>query len=331
MPSWIGDTVMALPALNGLREAFPHSRIEALTGSWVAQLLKAYPPLDDVWSYETQGRYRALLGMAASIRSRGYDLALLMPNSFRVALLSFLGGVRARVGYKSDCRGFLLTHSLQRDERACSLHMVEYYLELLRALGMEPIPSSPKLTVDDKQRLRAARIFQQNSVKTSRPLVGILPGAQNSVAKIWLSSRFARVADLIIHNFGASVVFFGGSGDSSRVEEVRRQMQEPSVTLAGQIPLEILAAAIERCRVFVTNDTGPMHIAAAVGTPVVAIFGSTDPRITAPYCGPCSIIQANVPCSPCGKRKCDRNLECMQAISVDDVLRAVEYQIKLKH
>ncbi|MBW2305864.1 MAG: glycosyltransferase family 9 protein [Deltaproteobacteria bacterium] len=310
MPSWIGDTVMALPAVDRLREAYPHSRIDALARSWVAKLLEAYKTLDKVWFYEAQGRYRTLLGMAASIRNGGYDLAVLMPNSFRAALLSFLGGIPVRAGYRSDGRGLLLTHSLARNEGACSLHMVEYYLEILRAIGLEPVASAPRLAINDEQRLQAARIFEQKRVDTSRPLVGLLPGAQNSDAKMWLSSRFARVADLIVQHFGASVVFFGGSGDLNRVEEVRRQMHEPSFTLVG---------------------TGPMHVAAAVGTPVVAIFSSTDPRITAPYSGPCSIIQANVPCAPCGKRKCDRNFECMKAISVDDVLRAVAYQITVTH
>jgi heptosyltransferase-2 len=330
MPSWIGDTVMALPALDRLHEALPNSRIEALARSWVAPLLIGQPALAEVLSYEAHRRYRGLLSMAAIIRRRGYDLALLLSNSFRSALLAFLGGAHARMGYSSDGRGWLLTHSISRDDRARSLHMVEYYLEILRAMGIEPIQSPPRLWINDAQRLRAAQIFQQNVIEAGRPLVGILPGAQNSVAKMWLPSRFARLADLIVEDLNASVAFFGGSGDSDRIEQVRRQMREPSVTLAGQIPLETLGATLERCRVFVTNDTGPMHVASAVGTPVVAIFGSTDPRITAPCGGPHSIIQANVPCAPCGKRECNRDLECMQAISTDDVLRAVEYQMKVK-
>lgn len=321
---------MALPALDRLRQALPDSRIDALARSWVAPLLRGQPALADVLSYEARTRYRGLLSVAAMTRSRGYDLALLLSNSFRSALLAFLGGAHARVGYSSDCRGWLLTHSISRDDRACSLHMVEYYLEILRAIGIEPIQSSPRLWVSDEQRLRAAQIFERNGIEATRPVAGVLPGAQNSVAKMWLSSRFAHLADLIVENLNARVAFFGGAGDSDRIEQVRRQMREPSVTLAGQIPLEALGAALERCRVFVTNDTGPMHVASAVGTPVVAIFGSTDPRITAPYGGPHSIIQANVPCAPCGKRECNRDLECMKAISIDNVLHAVEYQMKVK-
>jgi len=328
MPSWIGDTVMAMPTLDRLRQAFPHARIEALARSWVARLLIEQPVLNDVLSYEARDRRRGLLKTAAMIRSRGYDLALLMPNSFRTALLAFLGRVRARAGYSSDARGWLLTHSHPRDDRVRSLHMVEYYLEILREIGIKPTQSRPQLWVGDDQRLRAAKIFEQNGVHASRAVVGILPGAQNSAAKMWIASRFSRLADLIVERFDASVVFFGGAGDSDRVEQVRGQMRKPSASLAGRVPLETLAAAVERCRVFVSNDTGPMHVASAVGVPVVAIFGSTDPRITAPYGEPCSIIKADVPCAPCGKRRCDRDLECMRAICVDDVLSAVEYQMK---
>jgi heptosyltransferase-2 len=330
MPSWIGDTIMALPALDGLRAALPDARIDALARSWVAPLLKGQPSLTHVLSYDAQRRYRDLLSVADRIRSQRYDLALLLSNSFRSALLALLGGARARVGYSSDGRSWMLTHSVRRDGRACSLHMVEYYLEILRAMGIKPVQSAPKLWVSHEQSLCAAQIFKHNGIKESRPVVGILPGAQNSVAKMWLASRFARLADLIVENLNASVAFFGGAGDSDRIEAIRRQMRSPSVNLAGQIPLEALGAALQRCRVFVTNDTGPMHVASAVGTPVVAIFGPTDPRITAPYSGAQSIIQANVPCAPCGKRQCNRDLECMKAISTEDVLRAVEYQMKVK-
>ena len=324
--NWIGDAVMTMPALRALRKELPDTKISLLVKPGVAPLFENNPFIDDIILYEDKhnsisGKFR----LSSVLRTRNFCSSVLFQNAFDAALIAFLSGIPQRIGYNRDWRGFLLTDSIPFNNDDRKMHHIEYYLNILRQAGINAEFSLPYIYLSLNERLRARDTLKG----LKRPVVGINPGASYGSTKRWQPEKFAEVSRKIISGLEGSVVIFGGQSETGIAEEILHEPQISNVksqilNLAGKTDLRELSALISECDVFLTNDSGPMHIGYAVRTPLVAIFGSTDPELTGPLGKGNIVIKKNIECSPCFERTCSRNkMDCMDAITVDEVFDTI--------
>ncbi|HOE62969.1 MAG TPA: lipopolysaccharide heptosyltransferase II [Candidatus Sumerlaeota bacterium] len=319
LPNWLGDTMLALPFLHGLRSVFPHARITATGRLWVSDILHHFPPLDAVVSISSTS------GLINFLRGEKFDLGFLLPNSFRTALAFKLGRVPERAGYALDMRGILLTHPLKLTDAIMRESMVEYYMRLLEPFAdISEIPRIMKLYPDEAERAEARRVFLENGWDGSSKLVGVNPFAFQWDTKRWLPERFAEVADRLAERYGVRCVFSSVEKDRPLMEKIKGMCRRPIIDLVGKVPLKILPAFMEHLSLFITNDSGLMHVAAAADIPIVAVFGSTDWQRTAPWSQKATLIRRQQDHEPCMKPTCSRDFRCMNDISVDEVFNAAE-------
>ena len=325
--NWIGDVIMTLPAIAAVRETFPHAKITVLAKPWVAETYRICPEVDEVIIYESPGVHHGIAGkykLARELKSKGFDLAVLLQNAIEAAIIAWLAGIPIRAGYNSDGRGILLTHSVKRTNEIRKVHQVYYYLEMLKSLGFQSAGSDIKLKLSDDYLSAAGDILEQYHVKKDDILVGIAPGATYGPAKMWFPERFAAVADKLINDFSARVMLFGSGGDSERTTLVQQHSKNDLINIAGKTSLKEAIALIARCDLFISNDSGLMHLAGALGIPLVAIFGSTNPVTTSPVGEKSIVIHKDVSCSPCLKKICPTDFRCMDLIGIDDVYDAAK-------
>ena len=349
-PNWLGDVVMSLPALEAVRHWLPDAHLAVAARAPVAPLLTLVPGIDEVVTLQPAGglrhfaagqRHRAMT--RARLCAGEYDAALLLPNSFHAAWLVWRAGIPARWGYRADLRGRLLTRAIPRPTEA--VHQAEYYARLVRALGAPSTPLAARLDVPGDARRRAGELLAREGGER-RPLAGFAPGAASGPAKRWPPDRVGAVAAALARDEGLLPVFIGAPGDAPAVRQAIAAYRlaagsgaAPVVDLAGRTDLVSMAAVLSACRVVVSNDSGAMHVAAAVGTPVVALFGPTDERATAPlpYAGrsaPGAVLDAATPagnvavitgeawCRPCHLRVCPLDHRCMHSIGIERVVAA---------
>ena len=324
-PNWLGDAVMALPALAAVRRYDQAATLIVAARPATAALFRMVPGVDRVLPLDALSR-RADGEALAQLRA---DCALLLPNSFGSAWAARHAGIRERWGYASDFRRLLLTKAVRRPRRR--MHQSESYLVLVSALGMKPTGDVPRIIVPDEARRRASELLARHGVGDDTVLVGMAPGAAYGGAKQWPPARFERVARLLHERHGVVSVLVGSRADRATGDQI---VPVPHVVdLIGQTDLPVLAGVMARSRAFVSNDSGAMHMAAAVGLPVTAIFGATDERATAPL-GPASpsapaheILTCDVFCRPCMLRECPIDHRCMKRIEPERVCAAVERQL----
>lgn len=323
-PNWIGDAVMATPTLAALHAGLPGARITVLAQSAVAEVLVGHPAVDDLMVDAHRGAHGGVSGrcrLASEIRGRGFDAALLLPNSFGSALVAALARVPVRVGYRTDGRGPLLTIALGRPPKPLP-HMTVYYLGLLTAWGLVGDPKTVSLAVTVAERDAARQRLAEWGIAPDERVVGVNPGAAYGSAKRWPADRFAAVAARLVHD-GAAVVVLGAASERGLGETVVAGLGRRAVNAAGLTTVREAMALMSCCRHFITNDSGPMHVAAALGVPVTAVFGPTDPVATSPVGERITILQRAVDCAPCRYRDCPIDHRCMTGVSVEDVYRAV--------
>jgi heptosyltransferase-2 len=335
-PNWLGDAVMCEPALRGLRKLFPDAQIALLVKPAVADLFAGHPALTRVLTYDTEGRHAGLSGkwvLAGQLRRQGFDLAVLFQNAFEAAFLTFLAGVSRRYGYSTDGRSLLLSDPVAAPDRRTLVHQVRYYWDLLKPLGLTGDPPTPELLVfPDEEQAMAGR-FAQGGLSATDVVVGINPGSTYGGAKRWLPERFAEVTERLCRTIResreqqVSVVIFGAKGEERLGHEIAARLTSRSLVLSGATTIRELMAAVKRCAMLLTNDTGPMHIASAFQVPVVAIFGPTDWRTTSPFGSAHAIVRQPVDCSPCLLRECPIDHRCMTRVSVDQVYEAATKQL----
>jgi heptosyltransferase-2 len=338
-PNWIGDAVMCEPALRGLRALFPKATLTILAKPIIAELFTAHPSLDRLLVYDDKGTHAGISGkwsLAGRLRQQHFDLAVLFQNAFEAAFLAWLAGIPRRYGYATDGRVFFLTEPVAVPNNRASLHQVEYYWNLLRPLGMTGGATLPTLPVSaDEDRMVDARLASAG-IDSSALIIGINPGSTYGSAKRWLPDRFAEVAKRLVRRLeqaqGAqvAVVILGAKGEEPLGKDIATQVGGRSVVLSGATTIRELMAVVKRCRLLITNDTGPMHIAAACEVPVVAVFGPTDWRTTAPYGQERSIVREPVDCAPCLLRECPIDHRCMTRIPVDRVYEAAIQVVKVE-
>jgi heptosyltransferase-2 len=325
-PNWIGDAVMSLPAIQAVRQSLPDTPISILAKPWVADLFRGNPERCQVIVYESPGNHRGLRGrwaLARKLRQEKFNGGILLPNSFDSALIFFLAGIPHRAGYNTDGRRIFLTHAVPVNRRIKEGHQVGYYRHLIRSLGFDDSQARPRLGVEASQKKQAMKKAQALGLEDRKEWVGISPGAAYGSAKEWFPERYGELAERIAAQWNCQILLLGSSSERPVTGRLNPKAPIPIIDLVGRTTLGEAMALISRCRAFIGNDSGLMHVAAALGVPTVAIFGSTDPRRTGPVGETCRVIQRPIPCSPCFKARCPQNRECMERISVDEVFEEV--------
>ncbi|MDQ1333584.1 MAG: Lipopolysaccharide heptosyltransferase [Thermodesulfobacteriota bacterium] len=319
---------MTLPALDAVRETFPLSFIAVLAKPWVAPIYESHPAVDRVLIF--QKGERTFSGVNEWIRCirlihrNRFDLAILFQNAFEAALLARLGGVSLSLGYNTDGRGFLLTHRVFRDREVLKVHQTEYYLSILRGMGWGAENRVPSLYVSAADRDAAETLLLQQGIHEGDLLLGLGPGAIFGGAKRWPAERFAEIGDMGAERWGARVLIFGSAREAGICGRVRGAMKSPVLDLSGRTSLGVAMGLVERCSFFVTNDSGLMHIAAALKVPTVAIFGPTDPVATGPRGPHTRIVRHDTSCAPCLKPECVEDHACMLGIRAREVWETME-------
>jgi heptosyltransferase-2 len=329
--NWIGDVVMTLPALGAIRRTWPGAKLFVLAKPWVAEVYRLAADVDEVILFEEPGRHAGIGGkwrLAAELRRHRFDCAILLQNAIEAAIVARLAGIPYRAGYNTDGRGFLLTHSVRRTPAILGAHQIDYYLEMVRALGC--LPAGRSVHLHSGNRGVSESRFKEWGIRSGQPLIGLAPGAAYGPAKKWFPERFAAVIDRLIDDSGAQAILFGSDGDRESAAEVREKAHHPLIDVAGKTNLREAIALISRCDLFISNDTGLMHIAGALGIPMVAIFGSTNPKTTSPVGKASIVIHREVPCSPCLKPVCPTDFRCMDLIGVEEVYNAARGLMKGK-
>jgi len=332
MPNWLGDLVMATPILVDLRKTFPKAEIVAMCQANVAPLLKHDPAIDELFQFErSEGMLRRMSerNIVAHLKRGNYDLGILLTNSFSSAWRFWQGNVKKTIGFRGDGRSLLMSHPLPFPKKRKEQHLVNTYKELLSPLGIPVSDTVPRLVVTEDEIKKAWEIVKRFDIPSSPKLIGVNPGAAFGTAKCWLPDRFKAVAKQLVEADPNHVVlFFGDSSHKQLIGNICAGLPNRVINLAAKTTLRELLALIKICSVFLTNDSGPMHIADSLDVPLVALFGSTSPVATGPYRQHDSIVQKKVPCSPCFKRVCPIDFPCMKKIEVEEVTRAVLKQLK---
>ncbi|MDV2479621.1 MAG: lipopolysaccharide heptosyltransferase II [bacterium] len=337
-PNWLGDAVLSMPAVEAIRRLYPEATIGVLSPEGLAPLWAMQPMVDTVEAFgPTRGLARLWddLRLAGRIRKERWELSVAFPNSFRSALLPAMAGVSRRVGFATDARRWLLTDRPSKTEELRADHQMDQYLRLIRDLGYDGPKPLVRLTVEPERLQWAdALLNRQQPTGGRRPVVGIHPGATYGPAKRWFPERFAALAEAVANELGALVLVCGGSGEAPWAEDAAAARPGQLLDWTGRTDVAALAALLARCDVVVCNDSGPMHVAAAVGTPVVALFGSSDPARTGPVGPGHVVVREHVECSPCFARTCPlpgSKYVCFEPIGVERVLEAVAERLDVSY
>lgn len=311
---------MTLPAVKTIRANFPKAKITVLAKPWVADIFAANPYVDKVILYDKKVSHAGLVGMwrlSQRLAAEKFDIAILLQNAFEAALLAKLSRIPVIAGFNRDARGVLLSHSVKITKEIKRKHQVYYYQHLMAELGLIPVENTLYLHLTEED-MRWAKEFIHTS---PRPIIGLNPGAAYGPAKCWPAERYGELAQRVLAKCGGSVFVFGTNADTQAAEIIRQQAGNIT-DLTGKTTLARAMALIAMCDMFITNDSGLMHVAAALNTPLVAIFGSTDSVATGPFSNNAIIVKNSLPCSPCLKTHCPTNFECMKGISVAEVENA---------
>lgn len=351
--NWLGDAVMTTPALLRLRGKFPQAHIALLTPEKLRDLWIHHPAVDEAISF---GPDENVLSVAKKLRAGKFDVALVLPNSPRSAIEPWLAGIPQRIGYARPWRNWFLTQTVapragaikmqkrsvdeikrlialppearnSKPEIPATAHQMHEYLHLAATLGASPEPLPPQLAVTPEDIESARKKFSLGDIK--RPIFGLNPGAEYGPAKRWPVDKFIAAAREIENRTNCTWLTFGGHGDVGLAHRIESAIPSPPsavLDLAGKTSLRELMALLKICRVLLTNDSGPMHVAAALGTPVIVPFGSTSPELTGPGLPDDPrhrVLKSDAPCSPCFLRECPIDYRCLNGISIESVVKAV--------
>ena len=330
--NWVGDAIMALPALRAVRAKFVAAHIAIVARPYVADIYRGQGVCDELIAYDPRGAEKGFGGrerLAERLRAEKFDAALLLQNAIDAAWLAWRAGIPERIGYARDGRGILLTKSIAVPKAGeIPAHEQFYYLELVRRAGWsERVAGESEISLTvlresaeaAEQKLIAAGVRALGNGATDALRVAIGAGASYGSAKCWLPERFAEVANRLMSESGAEIILFGTAGETAVSNAIVAGMKRPPIDLTGKTAIADLPALLSRCQLFIGNDSGAMHVASAVGLPVVAIFGPTDPFGTAPVTPKCTIVQEKPYCSPCFLRRCPTDHRCMKSVTPESV------------
>jgi heptosyltransferase-2 len=332
MPNWIGDLVMATPILTDLRKAYPDAHITAMCRRPICDLLREDTDINELFCFSKAsgfGRRSERRDIIEKLRKGHYDLGILLTHSFSSAWWFWQGKVERRLGYSLNMRRFLLSDPVPVPKKLDQQHLVTTYKMLLQSLGIPLSDTRPRLFLAEKEIEEARALLMKWGVAKKSGVVGINPGATYGSAKCWLPERFREVTKRLLEDPELFVIYFGDQSTTQLVKEICQGLSPRVINLAGLTSIRELASLIHLCDVLLTNDSGPMHIGAALGTPVVALFGSTNETVTGPYMTG-KVIHKHVECSPCYQRKCPIDFRCMKKIEADEVYSEIMQVLKSK-
>lgn len=325
LPNWYGETLFATPFLRTLKTQHPRAFLATLGWPQCREVLLHNPHVDDMLDYDERGTHRSLAGkwrLIQTLRRQRFDAAFILRKSLSRSLMLALAGIPARIGFANPKSGWLLTHRIP--PATLPRHKADTYLPLLHAVGVTASTSAYDYVVGEDERRAARDRLSALHLLDARPLVVLHPGA-NWPHKQWSLERFAAVGDRVVEHHQARVLITGGPNDVAHAESIRQHMRKPSTMLAGRTTFRQLAACLEQADVVISNDTGVLHIAAALHRPLVALYGPTSPQLTGPLGNTSRIIVLHHP-------DCCPNIPCytpdhpphqgMDAITVDEVYDA---------
>jgi len=330
----VGDAIMALPALRAVRAKFIQAEISVLARPYVLDIYRDQEIADELIAYDWMGEHKGFSGQAkliGQLRERKFDFALLMQNAFDAAWLAWRAKIPERIGYARDGRSFLLTKAIPVPKPGeIPSHEKFYYSELVRRAGfIERLTEVPwiELKVSEHRRQAAEGFLVDNGAKRGRKRIAVGAGASYGSAKCWPPERFAETLNNIGQTGDTEVILFGTISEQGVSDAIAAGLKSKPIDLTGKTRIADLPALLSCCDLFIGNDSGAMHVAAAVGLPVVAVFGPTDPDGTAPVTAKCTVVQEKPYCSPCFLRRCPTDHRCMKSVTPAMVQEAARFQL----
>ena len=321
-PSSLGDIIHGLPLLKVLHEKWPDAKISWVIKDIYADILHKNTYIDELIILKKTSLTTSILSFRKRLRQGMFDLAVDMQGLFRSGLVAFLSGAPVRVGFNNarELAPLFYTHKI---DAPLDLHAVERNIKLVASLGCENQEIKFPLNLSQKAHEEVSEFLQKNQLDSNRPLITLVPGSRWE-KKRWSPAFFSLLGDLLNHELEAKIVIAGSIQEMELIHEIRKSMKNPSLEATG-FSLQKLSALLSKSDVVVTNDSGPMHVAAAMETPVVALFGPTDPRRTGPFTKNCLVIHSDLECMPCFRKPCSqKSFKCMESITVEDVFEGVK-------
>ena len=329
----IGDVLLSTPVASALREAYPQAYIAMMVSPCAKEIVEANPYVDEAIVYDKDVLHKSWghsVKFSQSLKKKKFDLAIVLHPTNRVHLVTYFAGIKRRVGYDRKM-SYLLTDRVRHIKQLGEKHESEYNLDLVRHIGIHPKEKKLFMGVGPETKAWVRELFIREGIKESDKLLAIHPGA-SCPSKVWPNERFARVADSLIEKAGFKVVIVAGQKDAALAQSVVKNMRYPAVNLAGGTSVAQLAGVFKRCRLLISNDSGPVHVACAVGTPVISVFGRSQAGLSPKRWGPSGardkILHKDVGCVECLAHDCVKEFACLKAITTEDVLRAVELMQK---
>jgi len=318
---YLGDLIFATPFIRNLRKKYPKAQIDMIVNSNFFDIIEGNPYLSQVYAYDKKWSLKENWKFARNLSQNDYDLGLNLHGNWRTALLLKVINPNYTIGYGGKGRGIWLNQELLATK---GIHMVDVYLKFLEEMGFKELDNQGiELEVNQEASKNMLDFLQKHGIKGEDRLVGLNTGG-SWPTKQWTKEGFAQLGDRLEEELQAKVIFFGGPGDVERVNEIAAMMKTKPIIATGETTLKELAALAARCDLFISGDTGPVHVAAAVGTPTIALFGPSDEQKYRPYGKKHKVIENGIDCRPCGEHHCPlEHHKCLEEISADDVLRAV--------
>lgn len=323
----LGDVILSTPVLQALREHYPHAFIAMMVRTACEDVVRGNPYLDEVVLYDKEGQHHGIMAtfrFALGLRRQKFDTALVLHPTRRSHWITFLARIPNRIGYHRKA-AFLLTQAIPHRKQEGSRHEAAYTLEMLKVFGIQPGKIRAFMPVRDDAIQRVNRLLVEASVNSGDSLVAIHPSA-SCISKRWMPERFAAVADRLSADCGVRICVVAGEADRVYAGHMTAAMKQPVIDLAGRLSVAELAAFLKRCRLLISNDSGPVHVAAAVGIPVVDIFGRNQSGLSPQRWGPLGeghiVLHKEVGCVTCLAHRCDINFLCLTTLSADEVYQA---------
>lgn len=323
----IGDVLLSTPIIKVLRRRFPHSHIAAVVRPYARDIVLGNPYLNEVIVYDKYGRQRSLsrsIGFAWALRKKRFDLALILHPTNRMHLVTFLAGIKKRVGFNRKL-GILLTDKIEHKKQQGQKHELEYTLDVVRYLGIEPEDKDLFMPIRKDSEIYIEEFLFNQGCRKGEKIIAFHPAA-SCPSKIWPTERFAQVVDKLSAEFKAKIVIVAGTDDADISSSLSSLVHCPLIDATGKTSVSELASLLRRCSLFIANDSGPVHIAATLGVPTVAIFGRSQPGLSPRRWGPIGkdsiILHKDAGCGSCSAHNCQNDFTCLKAISVQEVLAA---------
>jgi len=325
----IGDVLLSTPSIKAVRDAYPNAHIAVMVRPYVEDVVDGNPYLDEVILYDKDDKHKGFFGNLSFIfelRKKDFDLAIILHPTVRSNLIPFLAGIPERVGYDKKW-GFLLTKRLKDTKHLGEKHEIDYNLEVLRSIGIVAKDRNLYMPIKTEYERVIDRFLALSDIGAKDVVVAVHPGA-SCISKRWSAYKFGRVADELMDKHNVKIVIIGGPSDVKTVKEVETGMLHRPIILSEEHSIGEVAALLKKCKLLISNDSGPVHIAVAVGTPVVSIFGRLDPGLSPQRWGPVGpkdiVIHKDVGCKECLAHNCKLSFKCLDAITVEEVLSAAE-------